>query len=139
MGKRRRSKTLCAVLQTGEVLQLRVAASFLDRLCGLMPLPWRRASRGPLAFPNCSSVHTFGMDVPIDVAFVRDDCVVIKTVQAMLPSRVVSCPGACLALEQPCASGPWPAVGEHVCLWMDLPHVQSPNLSAADTLKTRKT
>lgn len=112
---------MTAVLQGGERVELHVADTFSDRLLGLMPLPRRRAGRGPVAFPGCSSVHTFGMDVPLDVAFVDGAGVVVEALPAMPPGTIASCPGARLTLEQPCGHGPWPATGERLLLSVSPP------------------
>jgi uncharacterized membrane protein (UPF0127 family) len=50
-------------------------ASRRKGLCGQTQI------EGAFVIPNCRWVHTFGMRVPIDVAYLDADCNVIKTVQ----------------------------------------------------------
>jgi uncharacterized membrane protein (UPF0127 family) len=65
------------------------ALSFVDRFMGLM-------GRRSLAFGEgmhiapCNSIHTFFMRIPIDVAFLDRDGLIIKQIPAMPPWRVSS-------------------------------------------------
>ena len=49
----------------------------------------------------CMAVHTFGMVVPIDVAFVDGRGRVLRVVSGMRPFRLAACPGAAAAVEFP--------------------------------------
>ena len=55
-----------------------VAATSKDRRRGLRG---RRSVDGAFVIPRCRWVHTMGMRIPIDVAFVDDDGVVVKIVR----------------------------------------------------------
>lgn len=55
-----------------------VANSSRERRRGLRG---RRAIEGAFVIPNCRWVHTLGMKVPIDVAFVDESGVVLKIVR----------------------------------------------------------
>jgi len=69
-----------------ETLVVEVAASRRERVRGLLG----RESLGPgeaLLIPNCRSVHTLGMRLPITVAFLDRDLRVIE-VKRMRPSRL---------------------------------------------------
>jgi hypothetical protein len=65
------------------------ALSFKDRFMGLM-------GRRSLAFGEgmhiapCNSIHTFFMRIPIDVAFLDPEGLIIKQIRAMPPWRVSS-------------------------------------------------
>jgi len=76
-----------------------VARSFFRRLKGLLgagQLPQGSA----LIIRPCSSVHTFGMQYPIDVVFVNDQNIVVKTVEALFPGRIAWSTGS-YAVELP--------------------------------------
>jgi len=65
------------------------ASSFVDRFMGLM-------GRRSLAFGEgmhiapCNSIHTFFMRIPIDVAFLDPEGLIVKQIPAMPPWRVSS-------------------------------------------------
>jgi len=90
-----------AVLRSGgrEVARARVARTVPARLLGwigTVPRP-----QEALWIEPCAAVHTFGMRVPIDVAFVRPDGKVLRVVRSLQPCRIVLCPGAAAAVEFP--------------------------------------
>jgi uncharacterized membrane protein (UPF0127 family) len=96
-------------LRVGGVV-IRVASSRLARLLGLALLPGMPADSG-LLIPRCRSVHTFGMRFALDLVFLDREGGVVRTVHAVGPGRVVSCPGAAGVLELPAAgNGMIPAV-----------------------------
>jgi uncharacterized protein len=75
-----------------------VANRFGARLRGLFgqaPLPPDRA----LWLIPCRAVHTVGMRVPIDVAFVARDGTVLRVLSALAPGRVAVCWSAHSAIE----------------------------------------
>jgi uncharacterized membrane protein (UPF0127 family) len=73
------------LLRSGEVLaSVEVARSRRGRRRGLLG---RDSLDGALLLQPASSVHTIGMRFPIDVAFLDDDGVVLRTV-CMQPHRV---------------------------------------------------
>lgn len=64
-----------------------LANSFLPRLKGLMgkrTLPDDEA----VIFPNCNSIHTFFMLMPIDVILVGRDGMVVRVIERMSPWRM---------------------------------------------------
>ena len=73
------------LVRDDEVLaSLEVADSRRDRARGLLG---RDGFEGAIYLAPCRSVHTFGMQFPIDVAFVDADLVVRRVVQ-LRPGRV---------------------------------------------------
>lgn len=70
------------------VEKLEVADSYWSRLKGLLGRRDLAADRG-LWITRCNSVHTFFMHFPIDLIFVDDDFVVVKTVGHVRPGRMV--------------------------------------------------
>ena len=64
-----------------------VADGWLTRLRGLMGRRRLAAGEGMVIYP-CSSIHTFFMAFPIDVAFVDREHRVVKAVPAVRPWRV---------------------------------------------------
>lgn len=99
--------------EDGTVLQFRRARSFGDRLKGLLGThPGERDNA--MAFEACSSVHTFGMAYPLDIAFVGDDGIVVESYRAVAPGRVLACPSASMTLEREVSDGPWPRPGDEV-------------------------
>lgn len=79
------------------------AGGFFERLRGLLfshPLP----EGFGLWFPGCTSIHTFGMNRPLDVAFLTAEGQVLAVHHAVAPWRVLAAPrGACATLE--CEAG----------------------------------
>jgi uncharacterized protein len=73
---------------------------FGSRLLGLALLrPAELPSGHALLLRPCSSIHTFGMRFPIDVAFADDEGTVLRVIRGVPPRRVVRCPRAAVALE----------------------------------------
>lgn len=67
----------------------RLATDFFSRLKGLMfknELPQDEA----LLIVPCNSIHTFFMKFPIDVVFINNDGIALKTVRNMEPGRIVN-------------------------------------------------
>jgi uncharacterized membrane protein (UPF0127 family) len=80
-----------------------LAASFRSRLLGLALL--RDLSPDcVLRLPRCSSVHTFAMRFPVDVAFLDRDGRILRTEHGVGAGRVLRCPGAAEVLERRSAS-----------------------------------
>lgn len=79
------------------LLRAREADTFASRLLGLLALPPLEGDEALVIRP-CSSVHTFGMDRPIDVAFVDRTCTVLR-VTTLEPRRGAFCRGAYAAVE----------------------------------------
>lgn len=84
------------------------AASAWERLRGLL-------GRAPLAqdeallIEPCSSVHTFGMRYPIDLAYLDGEGRVLRIVPRVKPRRLSARPGARATLEM--AAGAAEAIG----------------------------
>ncbi len=53
-----------------------------------------------MAFPACASVHTFGMRLPLDIAFIDSTGAVLALYKGVPPGRIRSCPGAAAVLER---------------------------------------
>jgi len=66
--------------------QVELADTFWQRLKGLLGTKFLQLGHGLIIKP-CSSVHTFGMNYPIDVLFVDSNHCIIKIVENMLPSK----------------------------------------------------
>ncbi len=80
---------------------VQVADSHLGRLVGLLGRRSLPPTHGLLIVP-CSSIHTFFMLFPIDVAFLDRQGHVVRTAEAVVPFRVLlGGPGAWQALELP--------------------------------------
>jgi len=87
-------------LQVNDILvplEVRVADSFVTRLIGALAHP-PAVGEGLLLQP-CASVHTIGMRVPIDVAFLGTNGEVLKLVPSLHPMRFASCEGARQVIE----------------------------------------
>ena len=76
-----------------------VATAPLKRLVGLLTRPALHPGEG-LIFPRCHSIHTWFMRVPIDVVFLKQG-IVIKTVNALRPFRLLWASGADTVIELP--------------------------------------
>ena len=93
--------------------RFKVLDSLWDRLKGLLGSDRDAA---PVLLMSCSSVHTFGMRYPLDLAFVGRDGKVLLSCMDVAPGQLLSEPGAFCVLERPSASNPWPQEGE--CVYM---------------------
>ncbi len=65
------------------------AISFMDRFVGLMGRKSLAFGEGLHIVP-CNSIHTFFMRIPIDVAFLDPDGVIVKQFSALPPWRATS-------------------------------------------------
>ena len=80
-----------------------VAESFAVRLRGMLGRQPIAASGLPLvmAFPRCSSVHTYFMAYPIDIAFIDRNGNVLACYENVRPWHMCSHPSAWAVLERP--------------------------------------
>jgi uncharacterized membrane protein (UPF0127 family) len=65
------------------------ATSFVDRFVGLMGRRSLAMGEGMHILP-CNSIHTFFMRIPIDVAFLDREGVIVKQFSALPPWRATS-------------------------------------------------
>ena len=82
--------------------------SFQEKLRGLLGAS---PHADGVALCRCSSVHTWGMAYPIDVALVSRQGVVLLSQREVGPCRLLGARGAYYALERPSSVEPWPRVG----------------------------
>lgn len=116
-------------------MNVRVAATFASRLRGLLfrPPSWLSAADALLLAP-CGSVHTCFMKVPIDVAFIDEAGVVVRSEERVPPWQILSDKKACMVLERLSSPMPssawdaisisrdtWPEAGERLILESDAP------------------
>ena len=69
------------------VADARIASSWWRRLRGLLGVRRYEHPAG-LLIPQCSSVHSIGMSIAIDVLYLDDDFEVVKTVTVLKPWRI---------------------------------------------------
>lgn len=116
MEERRRPRRSCAVrLSDGRIVVVKVAATPLSRLCGLLG---RRPPQPPLLLTRCSDIHTYGMAEPIDVAFIGGDGRVVKVERAVAPgqrvfSSALAHDGKASVLERFSQVGSWVMPGDY--------------------------
>lgn len=84
-------------------LQANWARSIWERMRGLIGRPPLRAGNALLITP-CSSVHTFGMQYPLDLVFLNARGRAVKLVSNLRPRRIAGCLGAKHVLEMPAGS-----------------------------------
>lgn len=95
-----------------EYERMTVAVSFRDRLLGMTVRQGRAgcfwlAQRAPsvpdaglvMVFPACTSIHTFGMRFPLDIAFIDKTGAVLALHESVPPASICSHRGAFAALE----------------------------------------
>ena len=76
------------------------ASTFRSRLLGLaMVRPTELPSGHALLLHPCSSIHTFGMRFPLDVAFADADGTVLRVIRGVPRRQLRRCPRAAVALE----------------------------------------
>lgn len=101
------------------LVSLDVAAGFFDRARGLFS---KRFKADVLLIAPCHSIHTFGMNEPIDIAFLSREGKVIEVCEALSPWRMKRCSGAFAVLERRAGGKkedghlPWFKVGEEISL-----------------------
>jgi len=78
-------------------LEIESASGFFGRMRGLIGRG-ELAPRQAFLIEHCSSVHGFGIFVPLDVAFIARDGTILKIVQ-LKPNRIASCRAAQHVLE----------------------------------------
>lgn len=83
---------------------MRILVGFLEKAHGLLGTG---DDASPVVLAGCSSIHTFGMRYPIDVAFVSGEGVVLRSCRELWPNRLVSCRGSHLVVERPSSDEPW--------------------------------
>ena len=84
--------------------EVRVARGLRTRFLGLAYLDREEVGAG-LLIPRCSSVHTFGMRVALDLHFLGRDMEVVAIRRGVPPRRLASCGLARAVLELPAAEG----------------------------------
>ena len=77
-----------------------LADNFFKRLKGLLGTK-QLAEGAALIISPCSSIHTFGMNYPIDVVFVDANDKVAKIVNALAPGHIAGCRNASYVIELP--------------------------------------
>lgn len=103
-------------LPDGRAVPCLYARSFWARLKGLLDSGRDRLGGGVICLDPCTSIHTFGMAYPIDVAFLDECGIVVASRRRLAPCRVLRSPQAACVLERPSDGSPWLAVGETVRL-----------------------
>ncbi len=98
----------------GRDLPCRFARSFLRRLRGLLATRPDCLGGGVLCLEPCSSIHTFGMAYPIDVAFLDECDIVVAARRRVGPGRMLSAPRATCVLERPADGTSWLIAGDAV-------------------------
>lgn len=67
-----------------------------------------------VAFPRCSSVHTFGLTEPIDIAFATETGCILRSEVNVPPGRLLVCPQAFWTFERARSEDPWLDVDDQV-------------------------
>ncbi len=88
------------------------ALTFPKRLKGLL---YTEPNDSVLLIAPCRSIHTFGMKYAIDIAFVNQSGIVIKSIRDVFPNSRRRCRGACAVLERyACPNNPWFREGDFI-------------------------
>jgi hypothetical protein len=75
-----------------------IAESFAQRAVGLL-MHSRLQPRAGIWFDRCSTVHSLGMRMAIDLVFLDGDFRIVRTITAWGPSRIAHCSQAASVLE----------------------------------------
>lgn len=102
------------VYPDGRAVPCLFAASFLQRLRGLLCRDEGYLGGGALCLAPCRDIHTFGMRYPIDVAFLDAQGVVLLSRRDMPAAKRLKCPGAAMVLERVADDSRWFVPGERV-------------------------
>lgn len=99
-----------------EGLPVRMLETFRDKALGLL----RSGKHSPAAaLMRCSSVHTFGMKYPLDLAFIDRDGHVLRICQNVKPGDIRSKFGSWAVLERPASRRTWLRQGQRVWLMQE--------------------
>lgn len=99
-------------------MRLVLAVSIFARARGLLGTNanWGDGSR-ILVLAPCKSVHTIGMRYALDIAFVDEQGIVLRSERTVKPGRLLSCRGTAFVLERPHdRATPWPEAGSSISL-----------------------
>ncbi len=107
------SYVICRVAESRRMLFFRTLNTWRARARGLLGT---NEKSEPVVLVRCSSIHTWGMRYPIDVAFVTRGGRVLKSRRNVLPRRMVSAFGSYYVFERSASSLPWPQEGS----WLPL-------------------
>ena len=91
---------------TGEIIatDVAVANGWVERIVGLIPQRQVPPTHG-LWLPDCSMIHTIGMQADIDVVFLdKEDCVVRTVCAVRRNTLAVACRGARSVVELGCGA-----------------------------------
>ena len=92
-------------------MNLEIACTMASRLRGLIG---RSGFNGVLLLVPCRDVHTFGMNRPIDVAFVASDGTIIESVRGVGPWRRLKNRHAAATAERFASESPWFRLGDRI-------------------------
>lgn len=92
-------------------MELEIACTMRSRLLGLFGRP---GYEGVLMLVPCHDVHTFGMQRPIDIAFVAADGTIIESHRNVSPCHRLKNREAAATLERYADPGPWFAPGDRI-------------------------
>lgn len=90
-------------------MKVKIASSISARLCGLLG---REDFEGALLLAPCNDIHTFGMKLPIDVAFLSSDGIVIAAFRNIGPRRRLRRRKAAAVIERLSSSDAWFVEGD---------------------------
>lgn len=94
-------------------MKVALLLSFSRRLRGLLPGSSVRDCSYAVFVP-CRDIHTFGMDVPIDVAFADRSGRVLVSRRSVGCGERIRCVSATVAVERIATSAPWFEVGDNI-------------------------
>lgn len=99
-----------------EELQVKELNTARERLVGLLGTHMGDHGLMPVLLSPCCAIHTFGMNYPIDVAFVDAQNKVVRSCRAVMPGRMLRAPRARSTLERPVAQSVWPKEGQTIAM-----------------------
>lgn len=110
---------LTCEMRNGVRPQFVLATSFLARMRGLLGTDpnWGGGNK-VLALIPCKSVHTFGMQYSLDIAFVHKNGIVLQAYTDVPPNKRLSCKTAYFTLERPHSGNAWLNTGDKIPLMM---------------------
>ena len=92
-------------------MNIEIACTMRSRLLGLFGRP---GFDGVLLLVPCHDIHTFGMQKPLDVAFVAADGTVLESHREVAPCHRLKNREAVATLERFAADGRWFALGDRI-------------------------
>ncbi|MCL2536746.1 MAG: DUF192 domain-containing protein [Coriobacteriia bacterium] len=96
-------------------MKIKTVSTFYARMKGLLGTNYCQLDFDALHLLPCKGVHTYGMNYPLDIAFLDRRKVVLSTQRCVEPNRLCASPrGTHSVVERPTSPLPWLKAGDRL-------------------------